>query len=200
MKQGTKKVVKPAAPAPKPTLWTGIVDLATVDPAKLAVVSYPAPVLKKRAKTITAFDAHLRAIVERMKMLMEQSKGVGLAAPQVGLSVRLFVASETGKAADARAFINPEILEESGQEEGEEGCLSLSDIRVKVTRFTKLKVRAVDEHGTPFEQELASYPARIIQHENDHLDGILLLDRMSMVAKMANRRQIKALEERAAGK
>jgi peptide deformylase len=94
-------------------------------------------------------------------------------------------------------YVNPVITDEEGSEEGEEGCLSLPDIRIKVPRFTQLRVEALDENGQPFSENLTNYVARIIQHENDHLDRILLLDRMSPVAKLANRKRIKSLEDAA---
>jgi peptide deformylase len=167
------------------------------DPASLKLVLYPHPALKKIARDVQHFDEWLVAVVEKMKDLMVQEKGVGLAAPQVGLSLRLFVASPSGKREEARAYINPVLTDEHGSEEGEEGCLSLPDIRIKVPRFKMLRIEALDERGQPFAENLADFHARITQHENDHLDGILLLDRMSPMAKLANRKKIKDLEERA---
>lgn len=167
------------------------------DPASLKLVIYPHPVLKKVADEVEHFDDWLRAVIERMKDLMVEHKGVGLAAPQVGVPLRIFVASESAKREDARAYINPVLMDEQGSEEGEEGCLSLPDIRVKVGRFKSLRVEALDEHGQPFSENLLDYPARIIQHENDHIDGILLLDRMSPVARLSNRKKIKDLEDAA---
>jgi peptide deformylase len=167
------------------------------DPASLQLVIYPHPALKKIADDVQHFDDWLRAVVERMKDLMVEHKGVGLAAPQVGLSLRIYVASPTAKREDAKVYINPVLMDEKGSEEGEEGCLSLPDIRIKVPRFTSLRVEALDPNGQPFAENLDDYAARIMQHENDHLDGILLLDRMSPVAKLANRKRIKALEEAA---
>jgi peptide deformylase len=166
------------------------------DPASLQLVIYPDPVLKKIAGDVQHFDEWLTAVVERMKDLMVENKGVGLAAPQVGLPLRIFVAAESAKREDAKVYINPVLTDERGSEEGEEGCLSLPNIRIKVPRFTNLRVEALNEKGQPFSENLVDYAARIIQHENDHLDGILLLDRMSPVAKLANRRKVKELEDR----
>ena len=156
-----------------------------------------APNLHGVAATTAAWnegDEWLAAVVEKMKAIMVEEKGVGLAAPQVGLGIRLFVASPSGKAEEAVAFINPVLMDEEGSEEGEEGCLSLPDIRIKVTRFKKLRVEALDLKGQPFSQNLEDFSARIVQHENDHLEGILLLDRMSPMAKLANRKKVKDLE------
>jgi peptide deformylase len=168
---------------------------AAPEPASLALVLYPHPVLTSVSKDVQKFDGWLKAVVERMKDLMVEHKGVGLAAPQVGLPLRIFVAAESAKREEAKVYVNPVITDEEGSEEGEEGCLSLPEIRIKVPRFTQLRVEALDEHGQPFSENLTDYVARIIQHENDHLDGVLLLDRMSPVAKLANRKKIKALED-----
>jgi peptide deformylase len=184
MKRTAPKPGAPKAPVPRP------------EPANLNLVLYPEPKLKAVAKDVQQFDDWLVAVVERMKDLMVEHKGVGLAAPQVGLSLRIFVASPSGKREEAVAFINPTLTDEHGSEEGEEGCLSLPDIRVKVPRFKSLRIEALDPQGKPFSQSLEDFPARIAQHENDHLDGILLLDRMSPMAKLANRRKIKELEEK----
>ncbi|HVX83761.1 MAG TPA: peptide deformylase [Phycisphaerae bacterium] len=167
------------------------------DPATLKLVLYPAAVLKKIAADVHQFDAWLLAVIERMKDLMVEHKGVGLAAPQVGLSQRIFLAAESAKREDIKVYINPVLTDEHGSEDGEEGCLSLPEIRIKVPRFTRLRVEALNEHGHAFSENLENYAARIIQHENDHLDGILLTDRMSPVAKLANRKKIKSLEDAA---
>ncbi len=166
------------------------------DPAKLELVLYPYPTLKKVAKSVERFDDWLNAVVERMKDLMVEHKGVGLAAPQVGLPLRIFVASPSGKREEAVAYINPSLSDERGSEEGEEGCLSLPDIRIKVSRFKSLRVEALDVHGQAFGANVEDFPARVMQHENDHLEGILLLDRMSPMSRLANRKKIKELEER----
>ena len=169
-------------------------NLERPDPAALQIVNYPAPILKKIAREIAACDDWLRAVVARMKTLMVDNKGVGLAAPQVGLQLRLFVWSPEGDLPQARAFINPVFSEERGQDEGEEGCLSLPEIRAKIVRFKHVKVEALDEFGKPFVLELDEFPARVAQHENDHLDGILILDKMSPVARLKNRFKIAGLE------
>jgi peptide deformylase len=187
MKRPLARVSKAATPRPP--------HVVRPDPAALQLVIYPDPVLKAVAKDVQQFDDWLVAVVARMKELMVQNKGVGLAAPQVGLPLRIFVGSSAGKLEDARAYINPVLTDEHGQEEGEEGCLSLPDIRINVPRFKSLRLEALDEHGKPFSVNLEDFPARVVQHENDHLDGILLLDRMSPMARLANRKKIKELED-----
>jgi len=190
MKRPNSRVSKPAVPPPPPRP-------VRPEPAALQLVIYPDSKLKAVAKEVQQFDDWLVAVVERMKDLMAQHKGVGLAAPQVGLSLRIFVASASGKREEARVYINPVLTDEHGSEEGEEGCLSLPDIRIKVLRFKNLRIEALDERGKPISESLADFAARVVQHENDHLDGILLLDRMSPMAKLANRKKIKELEENA---
>src|SRR6188768_3675012 len=116
-------------------------------PESIELVVYPKPVLKAVAKEVQQFDDWLLAVVERMKDLMVQHKGVGLAGPQVGLPLRIFVAAADGKRETARAYINPTLADEHGSEEGEEGCLSLPDIRIKVPRFKSIRIEALDEQG-----------------------------------------------------
>jgi peptide deformylase len=188
MKRRITRVSKPAIPSPPPRP-------VRPEPAALELVIYPDPRLKAVAKDVQQFDDWLAAVVERMKDLMALHKGVGLAAPQVGLSLRIFVASASGKREEARVYINPVLTDEHGSEEGEEGCLSLPDIRIKVPRFKTLRIEALDERGKPISENLADFAARVVQHENDHLDGILLLDRMSPMARLAHRKKIKELEE-----
>ncbi len=167
------------------------------NPADLVLVLYPAPILKKRAKEITEFTPWLAEVGEKMKKMMAENKGVGLAAPQVGLGLRLFVMSPEGNAEDAIVIVNPVISNESGDEIGEEGCLSLPDIRTKVHRFTHIKLTGKTPAGKPIELDLDDWEARIAQHEYDHLDGIMLTDRMTATSRMANRKKIRELEENA---
>ncbi len=167
------------------------------DPESLQVVIWPAPVLKRIARPVTKFDPWLDQVIDRMIALMIEHEGVGLAAPQVGLPFRLFIMSPTGKVEDARAVINPVISMTQGQEEKEEGCLSLPEIRAKINRHLKLELSGLGRDGAAFTETLEGYPARIVQHENDHLDGILILDRMSALARMSLRQEIRKLQRAA---
>jgi len=162
----------------------------------LKIVLWPDPILKKVCRPVTDFNQNLRELAARMLELMRQSKGVGLAAPQVGQSVRMFVMNPTGKPEDDRAYINPVLTDITGEEEAEEGCLSLPDININVIRTRTIRIDAVDLDGKSFRQEETGYAARVWQHECDHLNGTLLTDRMGPVARMANRRKLKDLEER----
>jgi len=163
---------------------------------ELKIILYPDPRLKKMTQPVTHFDAGLRDLVVGMLRLMRDAKGVGLAAPQVGKNMRLFVMNPTGEAGDDRVYINPVLTEGDGQDEAEEGCLSLPDIHVKVVRNKFMKMQARDLEGNAIEETASGFIARVWQHEFDHLNGILLTDRMGPVAKMANRKKLKDLEDR----
>src|SRR5919204_361475 len=137
------------------------------------------PVLKSRATPVDQFDDALRAQVARMGGLMNDALGVGLAAPQVGLSQRLLV-YRVGQDAPLIALVNPEIEWRSDDEEiAEEGCLSIPGIAVDVDRAVHVRVRAQDEEGAERVVEASGLEARVIQHELDHLNGVLILDRTS---------------------
>jgi len=172
--------------------------LAT-DPAALEIVRYPDPRLRETCAELAEVDDGVRSLIERMFELMFTSQGVGLAAPQVGVSVRLFVASPTFQPDDRRVYINPRIIRLDGSQDGEEGCLSFPSIHCKVRRANVAVIRAVNERGEGFEETGEELTARIFQHEIDHLDGRLLVDRMGSVAKLAHRRTLKDLEASFAG-
>lgn len=162
----------------------------------VSIISYPDPRLKKVSAPITAFDSSLKELAQQMFALMRQEKGVGLAAPQVARNIRMFVMNATGNPEDDRVYVNPELSEAEGEEEGEEGCLSIPELRVKIFRSRKLRIQARDLEGNPIDESAEGYVARVWQHETDHLNGILLTDRMGPVAKIANRGLLKELEER----
>lgn len=173
--------------------------IAQVDLDALKIIHYPDPRLKEMCTPITTVDDRVRDLATRMIDLMFAARGVGLAAPQVGVTVRMFLASPTFDREDLHVYINPEILEKEGTQDGEEGCLSFPDIFCKVKRAESVVIRATNLDGEVFEQEVDDLHARICQHENDHLDGILLADRMSTVAKLANRKALRGLEEQYVG-
>jgi peptide deformylase len=162
----------------------------------LKIISYPDPRLRKISAPVKAFDDNLRALARKMFDLMRESKGVGLAAPQVGHNIRLFVANHSGKPEDDRIYVNPVISDAEGEEMAEEGCLSLPDIHVDVNRAKTAKINAKDIEGNPIEQVETGYIARIWQHELDHLNGVLIIDQMGPTAKLENRKTLKDLEEK----
>jgi len=151
------------------------------------------PVLKSRAIEVDRFDEGLRRQVSRMAGLMDDALGVGLAAPQLGISQRLLV-YRVGPGAPLIALVNPEIEWSSDeQEEGEEGCLSIVGVNVDVERPVHVRVRAHDELGEPRVVEASGLEARVIQHEIDHLDGVLILERTS---RDQRRRAMRELRDR----
>jgi peptide deformylase len=127
--------------------------------------------------------------------LMRQEQGVGLAAPQLGISLRMFVCNATGEPQDDMVVVNPRFLEMNGAEEAHEGCLSLPGVTVDVRRAKSVVLDANDIHGHEVRLAAEDLPARIWQHETDHLDGKLILDYMSPSDEIANRRAIKQLRD-----
>lgn len=160
---------------------------------KLRIVHYPDSVLKKVSAPVEEFGPEIKALVDKMLDLMHQGEGVGLAAPQVGLSLRMFVCNPTGTAGDDHVFINPRFAELTGAEEKEEGCLSFPGVTITKRRATRVEMDAVDTDGRPIHLVGEDLIARIWQHETDHLDGRLIVDSMSATDEIANRRAIKRL-------
>ena len=143
---------------------------------------YPDPALRMRANDVEAFDEDLRRLVERMKALMVDANGVGLAATQVGVLRRLFVFQQDEDT--VRALVNPRITDRSPElEVSDEGCLSLQGVLVPVERPASVTIEAHDEGGRPVVLELEELAARVVQHELDHLDGVLILQRTTPEAR-----------------
>ena len=163
----------------------------------LKILQYPDPRLKRAADQVSTFDDRLKALSQKMLELMREAKGVGLAAPQVGENLRLFVMNPTGGPDDDRIYVNPVLTDPMrGEEEAEEGCLSLPEIHVDILRSKSMRIDALDLEGKPLSDIQEGFVARVWQHEVDHLNGVLILDRMGPVAKMACRRVLKELEEK----
>ena len=162
-----------------------------IDPAQLDLIKYPDPRLRKKSAAVEEFDDWLGQVARRMFEVMYASKGIGLAAPQVGLNIRLFVCNPTAKPSDQdeMVFVNPVLSDLIGAEEGEEGCLSLPAIYGPVLRAQKCRIRAYDLAGQPIDRQGEDLLARIWQHETDHLDGVLHIDRFGEAARLAVRRQ-----------
>ena len=160
------------------------------------VIKYPDPVLAQKAEPVTVFDKKLRTLVADMFESMYADKGIGLAAPQIGILQRITVVDLSFKKTpeDKLVLINPEIVEREGKQLEEEGCLSLPEIREKVSRAAWVKVRAQDEHGEWHEYEGEELLARAFQHEIDHLDGVLFIDRISALKRNLILRKIKKLQ------
>jgi peptide deformylase len=155
---------------------------------------YGDPVLKSRATEVDRFDDTLRSQVARMGGIMGDALGVGLAAPQLGVSQRLLV-YRVGQDAPLIALANPEVEWESDEEEeAEEGCLSIPGVQLDVERPIHVRVRARDEHGDERVVEASGLEARVIQHEIDHLDGVLILDRTTKEQRKEAIRTLRELE------
>lgn len=185
-----------------------------MDPATLEIVIYPAEVLRRKAKPIDMTDPevrrNVRAVADRMVVLMRDAEGIGLAAPQVGLPWRLFVVdippAEPGDAdldpaictSGPIVYINPVLSSPRGDlEPYEEGCLSLPKVRGDVIRPTDINITAMDLEGRSFSQQGTDLLARCWQHEFDHIDGVLILDKLTQSARLKNRAAIRDLEKHA---
>jgi peptide deformylase len=143
---------------------------------------YPDAALKLKARPVEQFDDDLRTLVERMKLLMVDANGIGLAATQVGVLQRLFVFQKGED--DVVALANPHIVARGSETSvDDEGCLSIQGVLVPVERATAVTISGRDEHGTDVSYELEDTAARVVQHEADHLDGILILDRTTPEAR-----------------
>lgn len=159
------------------------------------ITHFPEPVLGKPAKPIEVIDDSIRRLVERMKDIMVEQKGIGLAGPQAGVDLQIFIVSVDGTKENARVYINPRIEPEGPQDTCEEGCLSLPSIYGKIIRYTRCTVHALDLDGKPFTEVGEGLQARAFQHEYDHLQGIMIKDRMSQAAKLRARKVLKRMQE-----
>ena len=160
------------------------------------VVKYPDPVLARPGVPVTVFDDALRKLVAEMFESMYAAQGIGLAAPQINISQRITVIDVSFKKnpKDKLVLINPEIISSEGRQYEEEGCLSFPDIREKVVRAAKVRIRAQDENGKWFEMDGDELLARAFQHEIDHLDGIVFIFRMSALKRSLNLRKIRKMQ------
>ena len=155
----------------------------------LPIVAYGDPVLRKKGAEITKDYPELKELIDNMWETMYESNGVGLAAPQIGKSINLFVIDATPMQDPKygefkKVFINVEIIEEFGEKwEYEEGCLSIPNVRDNVKRYSDLVIRYMDENFVEHEEEISGMPARVIQHEFDHIKGVLFVDHLSELKK-----------------
>lgn len=176
------------------------------------ILIYPDPLLKQKAKPVAKVDDDVRELVADMVETMYAGKGVGLAATQIGVAQRIIVidASPAQEGEKLRVFINPELLEADGRTKYEEGCLSIPGETEEIERFQKVHVRALDEKGETFEVEAEGLLSIALQHEMDHLDGVVFVDRLSSLKRgvirkrmldlvAANKRAERAAERAKAG-
>ncbi|QEE28161.1 peptide deformylase [Terriglobus albidus] len=161
------------------------------------IIKFPDPVLMKPAEDVTVFDKELKQLVADMFESMYEAQGIGLAAPQINIAKRLCIIDLSFKKDPAQkiVLINPEIIENSGKQHEEEGCLSLPEIREKVNRAFQVKVRAQDVEGKWFEIEGTELLSRAFQHEIDHLNGILFIDHLSRLKRDLVLRRIRKMQK-----
>ena len=159
------------------------------------VLQYGAAELETKSSPITQFDGDTKNLAQDMLETMYAAPGIGLAAPQLGINLRLIVVDTSGGEEQGHQFVlvNPEIMEQEGSQEGEEGCLSIPGFTVVVKRPDQVVLRAQDLGGNAREMEAEGLLARVLCHEVDHLDGILYLDRISVLKRDLIRRKIKKL-------
>ncbi len=151
--------------------------------ALLDILQYPDARLRHVATPVATVDNRIRALIDDMLETMYAASGIGLAATQVGVDERVAVIDVSPDHDTPRVFINPEIVEREGQQESEEGCLSIPGVHDRVPRAAWVRVRALDRHGEPFEFEADDLLAVCIQHEIDHLDGRLFIDYLSLLKR-----------------
>ncbi len=166
-----------------------------IDIEKCRITHYPASVLAGRARPVENIDDSIRKLVEKMTDIMLEHKGIGLAGPQAGVPLRIFIISEDSSRENVKVYINPAVTPTGGLEAFEEGCLSVPGVYTKIRRYKKCKVTATDLDGKEFTQEAEGLLARALQHEYDHIEGTTIANKMGSVAKIAHRKQLKKLKE-----
>ncbi len=162
----------------------------------LQLTYYPEPVLLRKAAPIAVIDDEVRRKAAEMIPLMEVERGIGLAAPQVGWGVRLLLAKPEGEGEAPVVLVNPEIVKKSGSEWGEEGCLSFPGIYGDVLRATDIVVKATDLDGKTVELAADGLFARVLQHEIDHLDGVVFVTKMRATDRKAAQKKLDELRAR----
>ena len=167
---------------------------------RLDIVHWPDPVLSKGTKPVEKVDEDLNAVVAEMKRIMFDLRGVGLAAPQVGVSKRMMLVCPSGDPGDETVVINPEILSRDGEDEMEEGCLSFPGLYGTVARATSVHVKYRDLEWKEKDLILEGFVGRVFQHEFDHLNGVVFITRMSPADRMRHRTRLSDLEKKYAAK
>ena len=165
-----------------------------MDLESLRIRHYPDAILRQVAEPVGEVGAEIADLAERMIDMMLEADGIGLAAPQVGVSLRLIVVCPTGQRDEAEVLVNPQLGNFQGTAETEEGCLSVPGLRAKVRRAAACAVTALDLEGNRFVMEATNLTATVVQHETDHLNGTLFIDRINTVSKISCRKALKQLE------
>jgi len=159
------------------------------------ILTYPNPVLRQKVKTVTSFDDSLKQLAADLAETMYAAPGAGLAANQIGVCLRVVVLDVSTDEEEKKhlVLVNPEIIEKEGCQVDEEGCLSVIDLTANVERYSKLLVRAQDLDGKTWEFPAEDFFARVIQHELDHLNGILFIDHLSPLKRSLYKRRLKKM-------
>ncbi len=162
---------------------------------RLSVINFPHPALRRPSKPLVKVDRTIQRLVNRMFELMYQHKGIGLAANQVNLPFQLFVVNLEGEAnGQQRVFINPVLESPKGRKEAEEGCLSIPQVYGNVLRPEEVRIKAYEIDGTEIDELATGILARVVQHEFDHLQGVMFTERMSENARKAIDHELEAFE------
>lgn len=164
--------------------------------AILPIFTYPSQVLRKKSVPVTEFGPELKELINDMVETMYDAPGVGLAAPQIGVSRQIIVfdaASGDEEKGDYSALFNPKIVEAKGEEIGEEGCLSVLDYAAEIKRAQWISIEAQDIEGNDLSFEAEDWMARVLQHEIDHLNGILFIDHLSSLKRMLYKKKLKKI-------
>ena len=162
---------------------------------KCRMTHYPSEILVGRAQPVERIDDNIRRLVDKMIDIMIGNKGIGLAAPQAGLPLRLFIISFDGSREHVKVYVNPTVTTAGELSTNEEGCLSVPGIYVKIRRYKECEVTATDLDGNEFTEQAEGLYARALQHEYDHIEGMTIVNRMGQTARIAHRKQLKKLTE-----
>lgn len=160
------------------------------------IIHIPHPTLAKKGQPVTQFDEKLHTLIDDMIETMYHANGIGLAAPQINISLRLAVIDVSRERNQPFCIVNPEIVTREGEEVMEEGCLSVPGVYDKVPRALRVKVQAQDKNGKPFEIEADGLLAHCLQHEIDHLDGKLYIDYLSPLKRQMIRKKVEKNKKR----
>jgi peptide deformylase len=166
-----------------------------IDINKCKITHYPSEVLTKSSNHVEKIDDNIRGLVNKMIDIMIEKKGIGLAAPQAGVPLRLFIVSLDGSRESLKVYVNPKVTTAGELDSVEEGCLSVPGIYTKIKRYKKCTVTATGLDGKEFTEEADGLYARCLQHEYDHIEGMTIADRMGTASKIVYRHLLKKLED-----